>query len=80
VAFAVSRRVAGRAVARNRARRRLREAYRRLHGVLPGGIDLVVIARGGLAERPFAAILGDVGRLLQAVARGATRAAQGVGS
>lgn len=47
--FAVGRRV-GKAVRRNRVKRWLREAVRRLHPQLRQGYDLVLIARGRLAE------------------------------
>ena len=60
VGFTASRRVGG-AVERNRARRRLREAVRR---VLPGparpGFDYVVVARPEALSRPFAALLDDL--------------------
>jgi ribonuclease P protein component len=45
VGFAVGRQIRG-AVGRNRARRRLREAYRAARDVAPAGVDLVVIGRG----------------------------------
>jgi ribonuclease P protein component len=55
-----SRKVGG-AVARNRARRRLREAAR---AVLPAhaapGHDYVIVARPQTLERPFALLLGDL--------------------
>ena len=58
--FTASRRV-GNAVARNRARRRLREAARR---VLPGparpGTDYVVVARPEALTRPFPDLLDDL--------------------
>ena len=47
--FAVSRRV-GKAVQRNRIRRWLREAVRAAHPQLRQGYDIVLIARGGLAD------------------------------
>ncbi len=57
VGFTASRRI-GIAVVRNRARRRLREAARRvLPHAAPG--DYVVIARGGTATRDFAALVQD---------------------
>ena len=51
--LAVSRRV-GRAVARNRLKRRLREIFRIHYRELPEGVDLVVIARPGAAELELA--------------------------
>ncbi|HUC60754.1 MAG TPA: ribonuclease P protein component [Alphaproteobacteria bacterium] len=68
----------GNAVARNRARRRLRAAA---NAVLPlraePGYDLVLIARAATAERPFALLLGDLETALRrlGVARGGTEAA-----
>ena len=58
--FTATRRVGG-AVIRNRAKRRLREAARRLvpvHG--KAGFDYVLIARAGTAERPWDRLLDDV--------------------
>lgn len=60
VGYTASRKVGG-AVVRNRARRRLREAVRR---VVPAharpGCDYVVIARGTTPERPFSALVEDL--------------------
>ncbi len=60
VGFTATKKVGG-AVARNRCKRRLREAARALlpvHGV-PGS-DYVFIARGGTATRPWDRLLDDV--------------------
>lgn len=59
--FAVGKRVGG-AVARNRVKRRLREAIRRLHPTLIQGYDIVIIARGTLADADvtFVDVLGCV--------------------
>ena len=60
VGFTASRKV-GNAVARNRARRRLRAASAE---VLPvhaqAGHDYVVIARAGTLTRPYQALVGDL--------------------
>ena len=46
----------GKAVVRNRIKRRLREATRTLHPRLSQGYDIVVIARPQLVEQPFWAV------------------------
>jgi len=60
VGFTASRKV-GTAVARNRARRRLRAAVAR---VMPAhaapGHDYVLIARAGTLSRPFRDLVGDL--------------------
>ena len=64
VGFTASGRIGG-AVARNRARRRLREAARKLlpeHG-LPG-VDYVLVARQTTPSAPWPALLDDVGNAL----------------
>lgn len=43
----------GNAVARNRARRIVREAFRRNKSLVPGGIDIVVNAREPLVEAAY---------------------------
>lgn len=66
VAFAASRRVGG-SVRRNRARRRLREAYRRQKHLLPAvGIRVCFVARGRAVEAPFAELSAEVGEALGA--------------
>lgn len=46
----------GNAVQRNRAKRRLRELFRRHQEQLPAGGDLVIVARRALNRLPFAAL------------------------
>lgn len=57
--FAVSRRVGG-AVDRNRVRRRLREAYRRVQDRIPEGMDVVFIGRALVLARPFPELLEEM--------------------
>ena len=60
VGFTVSRKV-GNAVARNRARRRLRAAAERVMPVhAMRGYDFVLIGRAATLERPFAALVADL--------------------
>ncbi len=60
VGFTVSRKV-GNAVARNRARRRLRAAAEAvMTGHAAAGEDYVLIGRAGTLTRPFPALLADL--------------------
>lgn len=72
VGFTVARKVRG-AVRRNRARRRLREAYRQQQGLLPEGISVVFVGRGNIERTPFstlAAALREVTAQIAERARG----------
>ena len=56
----------GNAVARNRARRRLRAAAEKvLPAAAEAGYDYVLIARNATSGRPFAALVGDLERGLK---------------
>ncbi len=66
--FAVSRQLRG-AAQRNRARRRIREAYRQVRSLIAGDVELVVVARPGAATRPFPELVEDMRRLAEGVAR-----------
>ncbi|HSO41628.1 MAG TPA: ribonuclease P protein component [Rhodospirillales bacterium] len=80
VGFTTSRKV-GKAVARNRARRRLREVARQVlpqHAV--AGCDYVIIGRAETLTRPFTALLDDLAtavRRLQPDAAGSSPPARG---
>src|SRR5215210_7628465 len=71
-----SRRLGG-AVARNRAKRRLRAAFRLLpdhaRGTGPASLDLVVIARREVVDAPFSSITTDLETAIQRVRRTATQ-------
>ncbi|MBI4280121.1 MAG: ribonuclease P protein component [Armatimonadetes bacterium] len=60
----VGRRFGG-AVRRNRLRRRLREAVRRVEDLVPSGTDLIVVPRGPAAEAPFGVLVDAVGAALR---------------
>jgi ribonuclease P protein component len=75
--FTVSRRV-GKAVARNRARRRLREAAR---AVFPGpahpGFNYVIVARPAVLSCPFDRLMLDLREALTRVSRGTRQSPRG---
>jgi ribonuclease P protein component len=64
----VAARSIGGAVARNRVKRLCRECFRTSPGLLPNGVDLIVIARAGVHELGLAAVRSEwlgVERLLR---------------
>jgi len=64
--FAVSRQIRG-AVQRNRARRRLREAYRAMRNAAPTNASLVLIRRPAARRQPFGALTGEMHEALAAI-------------
>ena len=54
IGVVASRASVGNAVHRNRAKRRLREIYRRHQTLVPSGLDLVLTARAALLRLEFA--------------------------
>jgi ribonuclease P protein component len=75
VGFTASRKI-GNAVARNRAKRRMRAAAAELlpkHGRT--GRDYVLIARSGTVNQPFSALLADLEKALRRLGRDDTRRA-----
>jgi len=63
VGFAVSRRVRG-AVNRNRARRRLREAYRQQQHLMPDALHVVFVGRYTTLTEPFERLVGEMQRMM----------------
>lgn len=68
VGFTVSSKV-GNAVVRNRVKRRLREVWRRHCGVMPGGLDVVLVAKRSAAEASY----GELVRAFRDAARRVSR-------
>lgn len=66
VGFAVSRQLK-RAVERNRARRRLREAYRATRDAAPARAALVVVGRPAALREPFEALQAQLRAALAAI-------------
>jgi ribonuclease P protein component len=64
--FAVSRQLKN-AVQRNRARRRLREAYRASRDAAPTRVALVVVGRPAVLGEPFAALAAQLRGALAAI-------------
>lgn len=60
--FAVGKKLASKAVVRNRVRRRLREAARA--GDAPRGMDVVLTARPKVLDAPFQLLQGELRRAL----------------
>jgi ribonuclease P protein component len=63
-AWVAGRRVGG-AVARNRARRLLREAWRRLASGVPAGYEFVLVARGPFGQAKATEVVEEVEGLLR---------------
>lgn len=69
IGFTASKKI-GNAVARNRAKRRLRAAASQLLPLLGReGHDYVLVARGTTVARPFPALLSDIATALKAAHR-----------
>jgi len=68
VGFAVGRRL-GRAVERNRARRRLREAYRLGDRIPPVGVDVVFVGRAPLLKISFRRLIVQMRDAMHALDR-----------
>ncbi len=68
VGFTVGR-VLGGAVERNRIKRRLREAVRQRRSVLQGAVDVVINPKKSVLTMEFSALLEEVGRALDVIAK-----------
>jgi ribonuclease P protein component len=72
VGFAVGRQIRG-AVRRNRARRRLREAYRAARDAAPANLDLIVIGRAAVLAADANTLTGDMRAAFRAMTSGSGR-------
>ncbi len=61
--FVASRKVGG-AVSRNRARRRIREAYRKFRAALPAEAHMVFVARAGVTDVGWDELQAEIADLL----------------
>ena len=64
----VASRKVGNAVERARAKRRLRELFRRNRDAFPGSDDIVLVARRAILTAPFAKLVGDLRAIAAAAA------------
>ncbi len=63
--LSVSKRKVGKAVYRNRAKRILREVFRRHKDLFPKDHDIVFVPHKGVLERSVTQIVEDLGRVLR---------------
>ena len=68
VAFSTRKKI-GTAVSRNRARRLLREAYRRKSTVLPDNIDIVFIAEKAILHSHLTTVDSELSKLIEKLER-----------
>ncbi len=61
--------VMGKAVDRNRIKRRMREAVRRNLSILPGSVDVILHPRRGVIDLPFAVLEREVAGIFRSVER-----------
>ena len=67
---AVSSRKVGNAVRRNKARRRVRELFRRNKDLLKTPVDMLIITRADLVDAPWPVLRGQYLADLDALSRG----------
>lgn len=72
----VASRKVGNAVARNRAKRLVREVFRRHPELFPPGIDVAMVIRAGAAELSFDALEAEVIGAARSIARRAEEVAR----
>jgi ribonuclease P protein component len=70
--FAVTRQIRG-AVRRNRARRRLREAFRTVREAAPSRIAVVIVAKRAALDEPFARLAAQLRDAFSAIPGARTR-------
>jgi ribonuclease P protein component len=66
IAVAAGRRL-GSAVSRNRIRRRLNEAFRRVEKELRSGADIVLVAKSGAEAAPFTSLVVELRKVFRDV-------------
>jgi ribonuclease P protein component len=60
IGFVVSKKVSKKAVDRNKAKRRMREAFKNIDGKLKNGISIIIVAYPGLKGVKFKEVLAEI--------------------
>lgn len=69
VGIVISKKVAGKAVVRNKVKRKFREAVQKNFGKLPKGVDVIINIKGSALEAEFLKIETEVAKAFERIAK-----------